>query len=283
MKDRKDGIRVRDLDGMHGLMVYVKPKRADSDVFINTKIDVTNLIKYIEDMKKNEKYKHITYFHAFCMAAGLLINNRPLMNRFIINKNYYDRKKVTISFVAKREFTDDSEENFSVIEINKDDNIFTISDKISNQVKNVRTNNMNSADKFMDSLGKLPGWIRKIIVFFLKFADNHDLVPTSLTKDSIYHSSLLVSNLGSIGCNSIYHNLTDFGTNSILMTIGKIEDEPVVINGQVKVRKVCDFGVNIDERIADGFYFVKSLQLFEYILNNPDLLEKNAETIIDYK
>lgn len=283
MKDRKDGTRVRDLDGMHGLMVYVKPKRADSDVFINTKIDVTNLIKYIEEMKKNEKYKHITYFHAFCMAAGLLIYNRPLMNRFIINKNYYDRKKVTISFVAKREFTDDSEENFSVIEINKSDNIFTISDKISNQVKNVRTNNMNSADKFMDTLGKLPGWIRKIIVFFLKFADNHDLVPSSLTNDSIYHSSLLVSNLGSIGCNSIYHNLTDFGTNSILMTIGKIEDEPVVINGQVKVRKVCDFGVNIDERIADGFYFVKSLQLYEYILNNPELLEKKAATIIDYK
>lgn len=281
MKNRKDGIRVRNIDGMHSLMVYVKPLRADSDVYINTTIDVTNLIEYIEKLKKKEETKHITYFHAFSIAAGKLIYNRPLMNRFIINKKYYDRKDVTISFVAKREFTDEAEENFSVIKVDEKDNIFTLSHKISGQVKKVRTSSMNSADKFMDTIGKLPGFIKKIIVFFLKFADNHDLIPESLTNDSIYHSSLLMSNLGSIGCDSIYHNLTDFGTNSILMTIGRIKEVPSVVNGKVVVRKVCDFGVNIDERIADGFYFVKSLKLFEYILNNPKLLENDANTKIE--
>ena len=46
---------------------------------------------------------------------------------------------------------------------------------------------------------------------------------------------------------------------------------------------MCEFGANIDERIADGFYFVKSLKLFEYILQNPKLLEDNCDTKIDFK
>ena len=112
MKNRKDGIRVKNLDGMHGLMVHIKPYRADSDVYINTNVDVTEMVKYVEKLKKQDKYKDLTYFHVFCTAIGKLIYNRPLLNRFVINRRFYDRKFVNLSFVAKREFTDSSEENF---------------------------------------------------------------------------------------------------------------------------------------------------------------------------
>ena len=50
----------------------------------------------------------------------------------------------------------------------------------------------------------------------------------------------------------------------------------MVIDGKVGVRKVCDFGINLDERIADGFYFTKSLEYFRYVLEHPELLEENA-------
>lgn len=278
MKDRKDGKRVRNIDGMHGLMVHIKPSRANSDVYINQKIDVTNLVEYYESLKnKNPEIKY-TYFHLFCTAFAKTMYNRPLLNRFVINKKYFDRNEVTISFVAKREFTDESEENFSVIKIDEKDNLDTLKNKISGEVKSIRSSKLNNADKFMDIIGKLPKFIKSIITALIKFADNHDLIPSSLTKDSIYHTSVIVSNLGSIGCGAIYHNLTDFGTNSILITIGEIKDEPVVINGKIEIRKMCEFGANLDERIADGFYFVKSLKVFEHILQNPKLMEEDANT-----
>ncbi|MDD2505131.1 MAG: 2-oxo acid dehydrogenase subunit E2 [Bacilli bacterium] len=281
MGDRKDATLVRDIDGMHGLMAHVKPYRADSDVYINQKIDVTELVKYYDKLKKDNPDIKYTYFHMFCTAFGKTVYNRPLLNRFVINKKYYDRKDITISFVAKREFTDESEENFSVIKVEKNDNIHTLRDKISGQVKNIRSSKLNNADKFMEIIGKLPKFFKSIITFIIKFADNHDLLPESLTKDSIYHTSVIVSNLGSINCGAIYHNLTDFGTNSILITMGEIKDEPIVINGKVEIRKMCEFGVNLDERIADGFYFVKSLKVFEHILQNPKLLEDDANTKIE--
>lgn len=280
--NRKDGIKLKKKDGMHALMPFIMPKRVDSDVYINAKIDVTNLVDYYNKLKKKKGYEHITYFHLICAAAGKLFYNRPLLNRFVINKNYYDRKFVSLSFVAKKEFNDTSEENFSVVRVEKDDNIFTLSDKISGKVKSVRTNKNNSADDFINNIGKLPKFIRWFLMSIVKFADNHDLIPKSLTDNSIYHSSLLLSNLGSINCDAaIYHHLTDFGTNSIFMTIGKIKDEPKVIDGKIQIRKICEFGVNLDERIADGYYFIKSLELLEYILDNPKLLEENANVKVE--
>ena len=50
--NRRDGIKVKDLDGMHSLMLEIMPKRCDSDVYISAKIDVTNLIDYVNKLKK---------------------------------------------------------------------------------------------------------------------------------------------------------------------------------------------------------------------------------------
>ena len=115
----------------------------------------------------------------------------------------------------------------------------------------------------------------------IKFMDNHDLLPQTLTNNSVYHCSILVSNLGSINCPSIYHHLTNFGTNSVIMTIGKIHKEVLVIDGKKEIRDVCDFGITIDERIGDGYYFAKAVNLFEYILNNPELLEEHINDRVD--
>ena len=47
----------------------------------------------------------------------------------------------------------------------------------------------------------------------------------------------------------------------------------LLINGKKEKRKICEFGINLDERIADGYYFVKSVQLLQYIFDNPKLVK----------
>lgn len=51
-QDRKDGRRIRDLNGMEQLLIDIKPNRSVSDVYINQKMDLTNLVKFIEKKKK---------------------------------------------------------------------------------------------------------------------------------------------------------------------------------------------------------------------------------------
>ena len=284
--DRRDGIKVRDINGLNVVMANIKPNRCDSDVYINQKIDVTELVKYVEERNKNLKDKEdkITYFHAFSMAIAKVIYNRPLLNRFIVNKTFYDRNEVTLSYVAKVAFEDKSEEFMSVLKVDEDFNIDKMSQKLKGQVKKVRSNKEGTTDGIIKLVGRLPKFLIAIVAGVFKFLDRHDLVPASMTKDLLYYSTVIISNLGSIGCGSIYHNLTDFGTNSILMTIGQIHKEQVINkDGKIEIRDFCDFGINLDERIADGFYFVKSVKLFEYILQNPKLLEGEANEKIEIK
>ena len=92
---------------------------------------------------------------------------------------------------------------------------------------------------------------------------------------------MILSNLGSIGCGAIFHNITDFGNSSSLLTMGEIQEEEVIVDGKKTVKKICEWGMNFDERIADGYYFAKSAKLLQYLLSNPELLEKPASEKIE--
>ena len=148
--------------------------------------------------------------------------------------------------------------------------------EIKKKIKKVQNN-------AIDFLGKLPNIIRIPIVGIFKWCDKMGFLPSSLIEDNLYYSSLIVSNLGSIHCGAIYHNITNFGNASGLATMGEIKDEEVIVNGKKEIRKICEFGINLDERIADGYYFAKSVQLLQYIFDNPKLLEENANTKIEIK
>lgn len=284
--DRKDAKKVRNIDGLHNVMIDIKPERCDSDVYMNKEIDVTKLIKYVEKYKKEHPDNKITYFHAFAMAFAKTIYNKPLLNRFVANRTFYDRNDVIIAFVAKIAFEEDSEEVMINIKVDKDDNIFTLRDKITKRVAKIRNSKKGekkeNTNNIVDVVGKLPKLIRMIVTGALKFLDKHGWLPESITKDNLYYSSVILSNLGNFKIGSIYHNIVNFGTSSIIATMGMIHKSKVIDkDGKEKIIDVCDFGVNMDERIADGYYFAKSIKVLEYILDNPELLEDRADARIE--
>ena len=284
-KDRRDGRRITNLNGMNYIMYHLKKKRCESEVYVNQEIDVTELKKYVEEVNKKNKERHITYFHVFATAIGKVIYNRPYLNRFIVNGHFYQRNEVTVSYVAKTTFDDDSEELMQVLKINENDNLFSISDSISKRVKKTRNSSSSGTDDFVAKIGKMPKPIRAFIVWVFKFLDRYDLVPSSMTKEILYYSSVVMSNIGSIGFKeAIYHNIIDFGTNSILVTMGKIYKKEIINeDGKKEIRDFCNFGITLDERIADGFYMIKSIQLLEYILDNPKLLEDDCNAKVEIK
>lgn len=278
---RKDARRIKDIDGLSQILLDLKPDRCDSDVFIKQKMDVTELVKYIE--KKKKKGEDITYFHAFVTAIATTLYNRPKLNRFIANRHIYEHNDVVISFVAKLSFDDKSEEVMIMVNCDDNDNINSIGNKIKDKVDSFRnkTAKKEGANDAIDVLGKLPNIVRVPIVGIFKWCDKNGILPSSLVKDNLYYSSMIVSNLGSIKCGAIYHNITNFGTCSSLTTMGEIKDEEVIINGKKEIRKLCEFGINFDERVADGYYFAKSVKMLQYIFDNPKLLEEEVSKKIN--
>ncbi len=281
--DRKDARRCRDVLGTNQILIDLKPKCYMAELYLNQKVDVTNVMKYLEDYKK--KGERITFFHAVSLAIGKTIYNRPLLNRFISNRHTYEHNDVSLSFVAKIDFTDKSDEIMIVMPVEEDDNIHTYSKRLFEKIDGVRKHEDKGegANDIVSVLAKMPNLIRVPLIGFLKWMDKHGWLPSSIMKDNLYYSSMVLSNLGTLHCSAIYHNVTEFGTCPGLITIGEIKEEEVIENGKKVKKQFCDFGMTIDERIGDGFYFIKSIKLMEYILNNPKLLEGRADEKIEIK
>lgn len=279
----RGNVRRVNIKGMDQILIDLKPRRCDADVFINTGVDVTNLVDYITK-KKKEGY-HYTYFHAFVLALAKTIYNRPKLNRFVQNRHMFEHTDVVIAFVAKVEFNDHAKELMLQVPISPDETLDSLSNKIREKVEAIRNKKNKTKEKGANSaieiVGKLPNLIRVPLVGILKQMDKWGILPKSLQEDDLYFSSALITDIGSLKSDSIYHNNTNFGTCSSITAIGEIKDKIAIIDGKEKKIKSCNFGINLDERIADGFYMIKSFKLLEYILNNPELLEQRADTKIE--
>ncbi len=99
------------------------------------------------------------------------------------------------------------------------------------------------------------------------------------------YASVYVSNLGSLGLDSVFHHLFEYGNTSNFIALGKIHKAPVVDeNGELSVKDVVRIGYTLDDRISEGIYFVKAIELFKNFMQNPEILERSPseEDIKEY-
>lgn len=279
--DRKDGRWLRDIDAMHVFMPYLMPNRADNEAVMNETIDLTAVNDYL--VRKNalgDDFKY-TLFHVICAAIAKTIVLRPKMNRFIAGHRIYERYAVSLSFVVKKQFNDASEEALAVIEVDKsgESPIEQIHSKVKKIVRHVRTEgNVDGATSAMSTLARLPRWVMRILMRFLRWLDYHGWVPASLSKDDPDYCSVFLSNLGSIKMHASYHHLVNWGTNSFFVIVGEKHMTPYYnADGTYDMREALELGLTIDERIADGLYFANSARILRRLIAEPDLLDLPIE------
>ena len=286
--DRRDG-RVVSAPGLQTVMTALWPKRTETEVYLSDKLDATELLKWLEEQNKDKpKEERITLFH--CALTGLtrMVMERPLMNRFIQGYRIYERDEISLAFVAKRRFGDDSEEALMFMVPKETDTVFDISRKIRGDVTEMRKSEhaTGGVDELLDKFAALPRLVLAGSVRVIRYLDFWGINPKFLTDGDPNYSTIFVSNLGSIKCPAVYHHLNNYGTNSIMITIGTIHKEEILMDdGHKEIRDVVDIGATLDERIADGFYFARSLKLIRHIFENPKLLEQplNHPSEFDYK
>lgn len=282
--DRRDAKLLRDTDALHFIMGIIYPNRADNEAYIAERVNLEPIKAYLA--KKNVEgipFKY-TFFHVILTALVKTVTLRPKLNRFYANENYYQRNKVTAGFVIKKEFSDGSEEAMALLEARPDATIDTIHEEIRQRVQATRSEQkMNTTDNSMDILNKLPRFLSKAAIRFIRWLDRHGWCPDFLIGDDPNYSSVFLSNLGSIKLRSGYHHLTNWGTTSLFVVVGEMKERIFRNeNGEDEYRNSVDLGLTIDERLADGYYYSKSVRLLKYILEHPECLERPFSEPVDY-
>ena len=174
------------------------------------------------------------------------------------NATMYERYDISLSFVCKRRFQDNGEEALMFFIPKEDETLDSMSYKIAGEVRETRKSESSTdgIDALVDGFAKIPRVLLMGVIRVIRWMDFWGV-----------------------------NHLNNYGTNSIMVTIGTIHKEARVMpDGSTQIRDVVDIGATLDERIADGFYFARSLKLVKYIFAHPELLDLplNQPSNFDY-
>jgi hypothetical protein len=258
------------------ILPFLDPRRCDAQVFYDQDIDARPLFAWLEQANRSRsEEERFTVFHVVLASLVRALQIRPKMNRFVVGNVLYQRKWVDISFIVKKEMSDDGKTSAVKVHFEDGETLEQMARKIRSTVTRGRKHEKTTSEREMAFVLALPRVALKAIVAALRGLDYFNLMPRSMIDADELYSSAFLANLGGVGLTAPLHHLYDWGTIPMFMVIGKIEKKAVVTeDGTVEVRDILPLRWTFDERCADGYYAAGSLNMVRDFVVNPEALMK---------
>ena len=261
---------------MYAIVPYILEKRYDAMNMIELDFPVAPMQEYL-NRKRKEGYEmsHLGIVIAAYLRAAA---EYPMLNRFIMNKRIYARNEFTVGMVVLK--PGQGEGTMSKMYFDVSNTIYDVHRIMNEYIEaNRQSGDNNATDDIMRKLLAIPG-LCNLGVGLFKLLDKYGLLPRKVIEASPFHISLGITNLASIRTNHIFHHVYEFGTTSILVTLGNMREVPVRKGEEIVFERCLPMGVVMDERICSGSYFAAVFRRFKQYLTNPELLE-HPPTVIN--
>jgi hypothetical protein len=265
---RKDGTFLK-VPKYRRMMFFIMPSRNESVVYFDREIRAEPIEAYIE---KTKPLFGASLTHAGVAALNIGLAENPRMNQFVVGRRMYKRDGRWITFSMKRKKLNKHAKLSAVkLQMQDGETFRELCQRINGGIKVERSGVKTAADKEFDLLDVLPRaglwWANKLI----RWLDYYNILPYDLfiKEDGMYTSAFL-ANLGSVGMGPGYHHLYEHGTCPLFLMFGKVEERPVVEDGEVKVGRVMHVRFSYDERIADGLTAKFGIESVARVLGDPE-------------
>ena len=280
--DRVDGRRIRSLNPISRVAGYIMPNRTGAANFIQHKVEITNLERYIR-AKRRQGLEGFGMTELFLAAYVRCVAKFPGCNRFFSGQEVYTRgDDIQFCMVVKKEMTVEAPDTIIKLHLTPRDTSKDVYEKFHAAVKEVHDTPLNSTfDNVARYLNYIPGVFLKFAVWFLKTMDYFGLLPKFLLEVSPFHASVFFTSMASLGIPAIVHHLYDFGNLPAFCAFGtKYRVQEVTAEGEVVERRYMDYAFNLDERTVDGFYYAEVLKYFRRLLRNPERLDTPPDVVV---
>ena len=271
--DRSDGVRLRKLPGFRKIFPFLMRTRTESAVYFSKRLVVAPTLSWLERTNPRRDNKLSLFYVA--LAAGVrTLALRPEVNRFVAGRRIYQRRTIDLSFVVKRELTEEASEITLKLTFDPRSTIDEVARRVREAVETARQSRTSFDEKLTNFITSLPRPLIRLAVAAARTLDYHGWGPASFLRDDSLHTSAFLANLGSIRLDAAFHHMYEWGNASIFVVVGKLKKEPVVNErGELEVADVVDMNFTGDERITDGVYFSRTMDLFLDLIGNPERLE----------
>jgi hypothetical protein len=271
---RSDGSFVKRAPTLRRLMPFLMPTRNEAAVYFEQQIEVGPAMALLARMNADRAPEHrVTLFQLLLIGMARTLALRPVLNRFIVGRRLYQRKRIELSFAVKKEKSDAGGLTTVKVAVDPREPLEAALGRIGEHVGEGRGPRKLASEKEMDIVTMLPRVVVRFVMAVQRLLDYWNLLPPSMIRTDPLYASAMIANLGSVGLDSAYHHLFEYGTVPIFVTMGRIKKAVVPGEGdQPVVRDVVSLKYSLDERIADGLYCARSLDLLKEMLEVPDKL-----------
>ena len=280
--DRIDGRRLRKVQGMIRFMSFVMPERSDALNYFADSFDITEAEKFCRE-KVSSGMTNFSILHLLIAAYVRVVSQRPEINRFIAGQEIYAHHSIDVAMTVKKNMAVDSDETCIKVCFEPTDTVDDVYRKFNATVQeSIGDASDTDFDGFSNALQKIPRWVLRLFMKILNFLAYHGKLPLALLELSPFHGSMIITSMGSLGINPIFHHIYNFGTLPLFISYGtKRTVYELNENGEVEKHKYVDVKIVTDERICDGFHYAAAFKMMKKLVANPKTLDTPPETVVE--
>ena len=278
--DRRDGRKLRTLDGLHVATPFVMRQRNDSCNQFAEEVNIEKADEFVRKqlMAGNEGF---SLLHVILAAYVRAISQYPYLNRFISGQRICARNNIEVLMVVKKSLSMDAPETSINVIFDPRDTVFDVYARFNEQwIKAI--SGENETDSITGFFRRFPRFLFNGVVNAVKALDYFGLCPKILTESLPFWGSMIITSMGSLGIKPIYHHLYNLGNLPVFVSYGtKRKVYELDKTGAVKTKKVVDLKVVTDERTCDGFQYATAFKAFKKYIENPETLTMPPEKVVE--
>jgi len=250
--------------------IYTTP--TDSRVYGTLDIDVTRAKRFLE--KKRAAGLKITMTHlATAVLARAVAFDVPEMNCFIRRGAVVGRERLDV--MVPISIGGDSGVTAAIVRDAHARTVTSIAEEVRDKAASGRTGVETKAVQNKYLLNRIPWPFRRPAFRFLKWITvdiGIEIKALGLSAHSF--GSFVVSDIGSFGLNTGMTALMPAAKIPAVIVLGKVEDKPVVRQGEIVIRTMLPLTGTFDHRIVDGMQIGKLARGIKRNFRKPEWLDE---------
>jgi hypothetical protein len=265
---RPDGDLVRGESPVRRLMPYLMRGRNESAVYHDTVFRIGAARVWLRAYNRSHVGR-ATLFHLLAYSCAVALQARPRLNRFVSGGRIYQRRGVSLSFVVKKEVSDEGPDVTVKITVPPGETFPSFSARLARMIDEAREIE-RAVDREVGLVMRLPGPLVRLAVGLARALDHWNLLPWFMMRDDPMYASLFLANLGSMGISDVFHHLYEYGTVSIFGAMSAPRRALLVVEGRQVLEDTLPVRWTFDERIDDAYSCARSLALVQEVLEAPE-------------
>lgn len=250
---------------------------ADPQIYARTEVDMTKALEYARQLSERGGIS-ITTTHLLLRAAALCLKRYPQANAIIRWNRIYIRKRINIfCHVA----IPGKQPDLSGVLVRDADtkDLVAIAQELKAKVMAVKNGTDPELARTKAMLDKTPSFLYRLVLDVIDFFQhtlNLDLRRFGIPQDPFGGAG--VTNVGSLGLSEAFAPLSPITRMPIVVSVGKVEEKPVVRAGNIVIRPMCVLCGTFDHRIMDGILAAKLAKFVTRYLADPERHEGQTRT-----